>query len=142
MLTKEQQKHITKTLDGVAKAIRQEQENDKEKWMRRVGDDSRDSPETLDRIEYIGRQAAYEKCFHLAKTATEVSYEAEYQGADEKIEMICKNLDAQADVFNSMATQTIFESGSEVFRDNLKDQAELTKKFARDIRLILHLCKK
>lgn len=124
LLTKDQQKHITKILNGIAKRIRQEQEEDKSKTA--------EGPERLIRM---GRQAAYEKCYHIAKTAAEESYQAEYEGADQKIEAICKLLEGQAKCLKTIDCDRPFME----VEDKLEDQAELLLLFVRDIRLLLHL---
>jgi len=125
LLTKDQQKHITKILSRVAKGIRREQEKDY----------SNKAQDPQDRFQQLGRQAAYEKCYHIAKTAAEESYAAEYDGADVKIEDICKQLEAQALYFENIDCN---RPPTEI-EDKLEDQAALTRTFVRNIRLLLHL---
>ena len=136
LLTKDQQNFITKVLDQIATEIREEQQNDSEGRSGAV--------EGHLRWERIGRQAAYEKCYHIAKSAAEQSYASEYDGADQKIEEICNSLEAQARTINQLSDflyeqMCLKDRCDPSYAKELKDQSALLKRFVRDIRLIIHL---
>lgn len=122
LLTKDQQKHITKTLKKVSDDIKEAQEEEKERYLKIRESGASD---LYSRGRKHGMEAGLEKAYHIAKSAAEESYQAEYQGADQEIESICKQLEAQ----------------SKVVQEILPEQAELTKQLIKKIRLILHLSK-
>lgn len=126
LLTKKQQKFITKILQQVSIDIRAEQDEENEIWAQS------DHECMLKRGAHIGRQAAYEKCFHIAKTAAEKSYEAEYDGADQRLASIADKMDAQAKALRQVAGQ-INQPESNL----ILDQVSLLESFSRDIKLIL-----
>jgi len=134
LLTKEQHKFITKILQRVSADIKTEQRTSRENWEAMRPEDKESA---YTRGINTGKQAAFEKCFHIAKTAAEESYEQEYDGADQKLKNMAEKISAQSKALEQMA-DTIEQPG----RDLILDQSALLENFARDIKLILRQLEK
>lgn len=134
LLSKEQQKFITKILQQVAVDIKTEQRLHKDSWDKVSSGKKGDM---LLRGMNMGKQAAFEKSFQIAKTAAEDSYEAEYNGADQKLKDMAEKISAQAKALSQLA-DALEQPG----RDLILDQAALLENFSRDIKLILRQIEK
>lgn len=139
LLTKDQHKFITKLLSGVSSSIRERQQEEKKDYYNR---NENNLGTIYDKGLHHGAQAAYEASYHIAKSAAEESYSAEYTGADQEIESICLQLEAQVKFLEEIDIYKYANGiNSHELNDKIKDQAALLKNFVKKLRLIIHLSK-
>lgn len=133
LLTKAQQKHITKTLQSVATSIRDEQANEKEHWDRTVGA----RKDLMLKGMHHGRQAAYENAYHIAKSAAEQSYSEENSSLIDDLEQLAIKLEAQAKAFEKLNADLRSIPIPGELLDAFIGQRALLENFVKQLRLII-----
>ena len=131
LLTQEQQSFITKTLNRMAALIREEQQNDSQQSV------GRQETASNERLVRWGRQAAYEKAYHIVKTAAEESFVFETQSLDHELNQLAIKLDAQSKTFDSIITNM---PDSDI-KKSLDEQVSLLRIFVKKLELVLRQTK-
>ena len=131
LLTQEQQSFITKTLNRMAALIREEQQNDSQQSV------ERQETASNERLVRWGRQAAYEKAYHIVKTAAEESFVLETQSLDQELNQLSIKLDAQTKAFDSIITNM---PDSDI-KKSLDEQVSLLRIFVKKLELIIRQTK-
>lgn len=131
LLTQEQQSFITKTLNRMAALIREEQQNDSQQSV------GRQETASNERLVRWGRQAAYEKAYHIVKTAAEESFVLETQSLDQELNQLAIKLDAQSKAFDSIITNI---TDSDI-KKSLDEQVSLLRIFVKKLELIIRQTK-
>ena len=131
LLTQEQQSFITKTLNKMAALIREEQQNDSQQSV------GRQETASNERLVRWGRQAAYEKAYHIVKTAAEESFVLETQSLDQELNQLAIKLDAQSKTFDSIITNM---PDSDI-KKSLDEQVSLLRIFVKKLELVLRQTK-
>lgn len=131
LLTQEQQSFITKTLNRMAALIREEQQNDSQQSV------ERQETASNERLVRWGRQAAYEKAYHIVKTAAEESFILETQSLDQELNQLAIKLDAQSKAFDSIITNI---TDSDI-KKSLDEQVSLLRIFVKKLELIIRQTK-
>lgn len=131
LLTQEQQSFITKTFNRVAALIREEQQNDSQQSV------GRQETASNERLIRFGRQAAYEKAYHIIKTAAEESFVLENKGLDYELNQLAIKLDAQTKAFESIISNI---PNSDI-KKSLDEQVSLLKIFVKKLELIIRQTK-
>ena len=131
LLTQEQQSFITKTLNKMAALIREEQQNDSQQSV------GRQETASNERLVRWGRQAAYEKAYHIVKTAAEESFVLETQSLDQELNQLSIKLDAQSKAFDSIITNI---TDSDI-KKSLDEQVSLLRIFVKKLELIIRQTK-
>ena len=131
LLTQEQQSFITKTLNRMAALIREEQQNDSQQSV------ERQETASNERLVRWGRQAAYEKAYHIVKTAAEESFVLETQSLDQELNQLSIKLDAQSKAFDSIITNI---TDSDI-KKSLDEQVSLLRIFVKKLELIIRQTK-
>lgn len=131
LLTQEQQSFITKTLNKMAALIREEQQNDSQQSV------GRQETASNERLVRWGRQAAYEKAYHIVKTAAEESFVLETQSLDQELNQLAIKLDAQSKAFDSIITNI---TDSDI-KKSLDEQVSLLRIFVKKLELIIRQTK-
>jgi len=131
LLTQEQQSFITKTLNRMAALIREEQQNDSQQSV------GRQETASNERLVRWGRQAAYEKAYHIVKTAAEESFVLETQSLDQELNQLSIKLDAQSKAFESI----IINMPDSDIKKSLDEQVSLLRIFVKKLELIIRQTK-
>lgn len=131
LLTQEQQSFITKTLNRMAALIREEQQNDSQQSV------GRQETASNERLVRWGRQAAYEKAYHIVKTAAEESFVLETQSLDQELNQLSIKLDAQSKAFDSI----IINMPDSDIKKSLDEQVSLLRIFVKKLELIIRQTK-
>jgi hypothetical protein len=131
LLTQEQQSFITKTLNRMAALIREEQQNDSQQSV------ERQETASNERLVRWGRQAAYEKAYHIVKTAAEESFVLETQSLDQELNQLSIKLDAQSKAFESI----IINMPDSDIKKSLDEQVSLLRIFVKKLELIIRQTK-
>jgi len=131
LLTQEQQSFITKTLNRMAALIREEQQNDSQQSV------ERQETASNERLVRWGRQAAYEKAYHIVKTAAEESFVLETQSLDQELNQLSIKLDAQSKAFDSI----IINMPDSDIKKSLDEQVSLLRIFVKKLELIIRQTK-
>lgn len=131
LFTQEQLSLVKKTLNSVAALIREEQRNDSQQSA------GRQETASNERLMHWGRQAAYEKAYHLAKTAAEEASIFEFESLDTELNQLAIKLDAQTKVFELIIKDML--PGD--IKNSLDEQISLLKIFVKKLELIIRQTK-